>query len=199
MRVLTLLAALLCATGLLAQQTRPRFPKYLPCGYNFDNESLQHLLDIEDGLIDPTAYDVATPFPATSPTAPRPWPRDSRNLVQIPYCYYDQAARDVLHKEVEDALDVWRHALGSPPSKETGHGVVFGEAQGLCTKPNGDWNKDVPFNTVPIHHDEGGVFMYSPVGLNQAQCPRPFVMNMMIGDTRTLEGLVHEFGHVLGK
>ncbi|KAF2650338.1 hypothetical protein K491DRAFT_564469, partial [Lophiostoma macrostomum CBS 122681] len=105
-------------------------------------------------------------------TAPRPWGRNSRNEVVVPFCYLDEETRKSVRDDIILAHNHWLRSLGGTASKDSGHGIKFWEAVNkkgdpeYCTLgPGKSWNDNVAINTVVIRHLANTNKLSAPIGM----------------------------------
>lgn len=190
MRLFTILQAAALASTALA--TYPLCGFEYPMNYNMT----AHIIDGTSPDPEIVQLGVATAF--GNPGGPIPWPRDSHNLITIPYCYARQWDRHHVQEIFERGINEWYAALGGKASKQSGHGIVFKErvddkGQPLtCRKAGGvvDWNPDVPYDTLAVVWTAGK--WGATLGLMRQDPPGPWKSQFMVSNKWDVASTMHE-------
>jgi hypothetical protein len=155
---------------------------------------------------DLSIYSTSSLTPATGVSTafgnaggPIPWPRDSQNLITIPYCYardYDKADVQAIF---ESSISKWETALGGKASKDAGHGIVFKEVKDsngnsiYCKKrdEHDQWDPRVGFDTVAIVSTRGSGW-YATLGLTRYEPSAAWQMQLGVSNGVDEKSCMHE-------
>jgi hypothetical protein len=87
------------------------------------------------------------------------WPRNSKGIAVVTYCYESQSAHDELALRVDRAWEVWHSAIGDP-GEDTGHALTFEQHRSETGRPwcyytDNIWNEEIDEGTLVIKLDDG--------------------------------------------
>ena len=174
--------------------------------YERATEGLKHANIEERGTYD--IFGQAAPGQFQS----RPWPRNTPragggSTVTVFYCFFDQATKTRIQPALQQAINLFKNAMGGAPSASTAYGVQFseftrnGQSQ-FCWAPRiggplHGWNQNIPYEVLWIESINGPPQQYAPTGFRSYNPPQPW-MNKLRIDVPNSYIILHELMHVLG-